>query len=103
MRKSKKLSTVDKRYAQREHFKKRMFERYGITVNRTLYRDMVNMVQRSDGIFLGQQSNRLKVWRLFVHDQHITIVYDSIRKELVTATPPEEPVVFRGESLERCQ
>jgi hypothetical protein len=78
-----------KTYCQREHFKRRLWERYGLSINRHEYRDIVVAIQSNQFAFLERESNRVTIWLGIVQGVHVPIVYDSMRKTAVTALPSE--------------
>jgi predicted adenine nucleotide alpha hydrolase (AANH) superfamily ATPase len=101
MKKNKKsLAQRDKTYAQRIHFKNRVLERYGLNVNRHLYKEMVDLMKRGKGVFIEKQSSRTSVYFLYLEGKEaqeaaavgtkIKVVYDNKRKTLVTALPMED-------------
>lgn len=82
-----------KHRAQRAHAKRRLRERYGLTVNRHDLCALVSLIQGGQGRMVLRQSNRVTVWEVPFQDQLLRVVYDSLRHEIVTALPmtPEEP------------
>ncbi len=83
-----------KAHSQRTHFKKRALERYGVDVNRHLYREMVEMIQNGKAVFIERQTNRIAAFWLYLEKPPYTgvklrVIYDKERKTLVTALPPE--------------
>lgn len=82
-----------KEAAQIAHFKKRCKERYAINVNRSLYKDMVSLIGSNRAVFIEKQSNRVTVFWLYLEKEYegtrIKVVYDKIRKTLITALPLE--------------
>lgn len=100
MRKKTPLAQRDKTYAQREHFKRRIAERCGITVNRHTYRDIIEAIQDNRATFVEKQSNRISVWLLEVQGVQVKVVYDKQRKTLVTALTPEMDTNLRDELME---
>lgn len=95
---SRRRNKQTKTHTQRDHFKRRMMERYGLTVNRHEYRFMVEMIQNGEAEFIEKQSNRVSAFwlNLTVDDGvgnseivRVRVIYDKLRKTLVTALPPE--------------
>tara|TARA_Y100000310_G_scaffold209426_1_gene210050 strand:- start:8520 stop:8837 length:318 start_codon:yes stop_codon:yes gene_type:complete len=98
MRKKKKLATRDKTFAQREHFKKRAFERFGFEINRFIYGDMIDMIQNDHWAitFVEKQSNRVSVYEIYLWNDRfqldkmsIYVYYDKERKTLATCMTKE--------------
>jgi len=80
----------DKTLTQREHFKRRLRERYGISINRHEYRDVVEWIQQADySDCLEKQSNRVTVWLVPIQGTNVPVVYDKHRHTAVSALPPE--------------
>ena len=88
---------------QKNHFKKRLKERYGLTISNEGYRGIIQAIQTSSKVpvaynghvistiasYRARQSNRLSVYilRLQGIDGMIPVVYDRDRKTLVTTHP----------------
>lgn len=97
------MADIDKHMAQRLHFKKRMKQRYGIEVNKAMYNAFIKAIQTNSRVefeykghrlciaafFEKKTSNRASVFRIRFggYEGQIPVVYDKIRKELVTALP----------------
>ena len=78
--------------AQRGHFKRRIFERYGIQVNDGEYDYLVSRIRKNDKSvvsFLMKQSNRISVHLVKYKESEIVIVYDKIRQTLCTCLPSD--------------
>lgn len=83
---------MSKRDAQKSHFRRRVYERYSLSINEGEYDLLVSKIRKNDKevvTFLVKQSNRLTVHLLFYRNIEIVTVYDKLRKTLVTALPPE--------------
>lgn len=88
---------------QKNHFKKRLQERYGLTITNEGYRGIIQAIQTSSKVpvaynghvistiasYRAKQSNRLSVYALLLQgiDGIIPVVYDRERKSLVTTHP----------------
>lgn len=96
---------MSKATQQRSHFKRRVFERYSLTINDGEYDFLVSRIRKNDKTvvkFLTKQSNRVSVHLLMYKDHEIVVVYDKERKSLVTALPevckdPEQIYYFLEE------
>jgi hypothetical protein len=82
-----------KQSAEYLHAKRRALERYGVRLDKDSYLKLCRAIQEGNGTFLGRQSHRLTVWRLNVPNGdgcvQIPVVYDKLRKRIVTCLPPE--------------
>jgi len=76
--------------AQFAHTARRLSERFDICMGKQLYGHFVRLIQEGSAEFVRKQSNRVTIWRT-VHEEHgIILVYDKIRKTIVTAMPDKE-------------
>lgn len=93
---------MDKAIAQRVHFTKRMKERYGVTVTTNLYYYIIKLIKEGKAIHKRSQSLRLTVHYVklklpnYSDEIIIPIVYDNIRKSLVTALPSENSILTKS-------
>lgn len=85
MRKKRLLTERYKTYAQREHFKKRLFERFGLTINRYKYKEIVDKIQNNQAKRIETQSRRLTLYLVEIQGIPVKVVYDHQRKTVVTA------------------
>ena len=101
--KSKALSSKNKSYAQRDHFKKRLQERYGLAINADSYKAILEAIDTGNRVavvlnghtlnlvasYRASQSKRVAVWALILGgiSEPIPVAYDTIRKELITTHP----------------
>lgn len=97
----KKTKRPDKEICQRAHFKKRLFQRFGIVVNKESYRTIVDgivtgspfemkvgeQLMRFIASYRGRQSHRVSIFHLWnvETDMRIPVAFDKQRQELVTA------------------
>lgn len=84
----KKKKSLSKIKAQRVHFKRRVDKRFGIEINRHKHREIVQTIQNGKAKLVGRQSNRLTVWMVEIQGSEVKVVYDKLRKTLVTAMTP---------------
>lgn len=82
---------VNKTKSQRLHAKRRALERYGISLNRKRYREIVADIQAGRGEFIERRSHRISVWKVKIAGELVRVVYDKIRKTIVTVLPREDP------------
>lgn len=76
-----------KKLAQRIHAKKRLEERYGLTVNRKELREIISLIQGGNACFLERKSTRVTKWQLQYKGRDIIALYDKNRKNLITVLP----------------
>jgi len=75
---------MNKKQAQIQHAKRRCAERLGVVISRKDIKDMVNRIQQGDGEFVRKQSNRVTLWKMDIAGQEATVVYDKLRKTIVS-------------------
>lgn len=80
-----KLKKLDKAMCQKEHFKNRMKERFGISVNRIDIKEISNLVNEKNKVL--DVTKREKHYKIKFKEKEIIIVYDEKRKVPVTAYP----------------
>lgn len=73
--------------SQTQHFRQRLFERYKMVINESQIKTIVSLIQKGKGKLLEKQSNRVKKYSVPFEDKNIVVIYDSIRKTLVTVLP----------------
>lgn len=88
--KNKKHPRKDK--GQRIHFKKRLFERYGLNINREEMTDLVKQITDGKAYFVRKSTNRISIFIVTYQGKEITVAYDKGRKQVVSAIPSEERV-----------
>lgn len=77
----------DKTQTVKEHFKRRMYERWGILLKNGQEQGIVSLIQEGKAKFVGRQSNRVTVWNVPYLGMTIPMLYDSLRKQMITALP----------------
>lgn len=85
----------DKAAAQLFHAKRRLLERYGITLRVREIRGLAERIrtrkkapEETRPTFVVRQSLRLTVWALQHNGTPLVVVYDKLRNTIVTALPP---------------
>ena len=91
----KKLLTSDKRYAERRHAQSRALERYNLVFNKEVRRNMITAIQASRAHLIERQSLRLALYIVEWDSKEYPVMYDNIRKEIVTFIPKEDDRVRR--------
>ena len=66
------------------HFRKRSLERVGMIVDE---QDLIRKIQKQELEFVYSQSLRRKVYRVEFLKQKFLVIYDKIRKQLITIFP----------------
>jgi len=79
-----------KKYAQREHAKRRALQRFGLTISSEDLKQIVKDIQDQKARFLRRESTRITVWEIDFRNKNLTVVYDNKRKEIVTFLPDGE-------------
>jgi hypothetical protein len=97
MRTKRRNRKKDKTHCQREHFKRRVRERYGINVNRHLYRLFLEKIWNGESEMVERQSHTRSVHRIMTFYGPMYVVYDSLRKEFNTALPYDETRLYYKE------
>jgi len=78
---------MEKKYAQRIHFKRRLLERYNIKCNKFLYRSFIDQIQGGKAKKLLEESNTRSIFEIYYDGEPIWVVYDNARREMRTALP----------------
>lgn len=88
-RRSGKRATRTKAAAQREHAKRRFWERHHLDVSDADLARMVHLIQTGKAEFRERQSNRVSVWDVMFEGRPRRVAYDGHRHEIVTVLLPE--------------
>ncbi|HMZ78101.1 MAG TPA: hypothetical protein PLL06_00275 [Acidobacteriota bacterium] len=80
---------ISKAKGQRYHAKERALERYGLVLTRAVYREWVKLIQSHKATFVSRTSCRLTKFIVHWQGQDFPVVYDSVRKAIVTVLPNE--------------
>ena len=81
------MQEVSKGYCQRIHAKRRAFERYGLTVNKEMSKNIVRRIQSGEALFIGKKSRRVSNFSVIVGGVECIVGYDSSRKNICTFLP----------------
>ena len=79
---------MSKKKNQRFHARVRARLRYDITFGREARSALVKSIQSGKAIFLSASSNRAKSFAVNYEGSWYPVVYDNLRKEIVTFLPP---------------
>lgn len=71
----------NKKKAVKKHFFRRSLERVGVLLDEN---DLIRKIQNHELEFVERQSNRKTVFRLEYNGQKYRIVYDKVRKQIIT-------------------
>ena len=71
------------------HFKMRMLERYGEEVFNSDIDNIIAAISRGESKFIRKQSRTHSSHQVMFRDKLIQVVYDKVRKSLVTVLPPK--------------
>ena len=69
---------------QRKHAAGRARARLGITIGKKETQDIIRSIQSGKAKFLRKRSNRVSTFEVTVRDDPVIVVYDRIRKTIVT-------------------
>lgn len=69
------------------HAQRRALERFGIDYTREMRNALVGDIQTMRGEFLESKSNRISIWAVDYKDKTYAVVYDKIRREIVSFLP----------------
>jgi hypothetical protein len=81
---------MSKKDWERRHTKRRVMERYGLTVNRCVRIQMVKQIQKGTGKFVERRSKARTVWYVKIGNDYVKVVYDKDRHEILTALPQKK-------------
>jgi hypothetical protein len=83
----------NKSESQVVHALRRAAERYGLELNESTYRELVNRIRKpgrkgnKPAILVERQSLRVSVWDIDLDGKMVRVVYDRTRKNIVTFLP----------------
>jgi len=83
---------MNKKKAERIHSKRRAKERYNLDLTQDIRDRLRGKIKKQKGKFLYRKSLRVSVWEVEHENKLYKIVYDKLRKEIVTFLPNEEVV-----------
>ena len=71
--------------AQREHAKKRFFQRYGVEYTKNVKQYMIKQIQKGGNAdLILRQSHRVSLYYVRWKGQRFPVAYDKQRKEIIT-------------------
>ena len=75
--------------SQKEHAYRRLKQRFGIILTDELHKEFIKKIISSEGKFVEKQSCRVSVWDVKYEGQTIRLVYDKVRKVIITCLSEE--------------
>jgi|FLYL01.1.fsa_nt_gi uncharacterized alkaline shock family protein YloU len=67
------------------HAQRRFWGRHNIELTKELHAELVAQIRAGAATLLERQSARVRLYLVNVHGKEIPVVYDRIRKQIVTA------------------
>lgn len=89
-RRTRKACRSSKRAAQYEHARRRAMNRFGLKLTKQIHNEIVSKIYLNGSTLVEKQSNRISVHDVEVGDETYRVVYDCVRKVLVTFLYHEE-------------
>ncbi|CAH0348160.1 hypothetical protein [Aquabacterium sp. CECT 9606] len=75
-------------HAERSHTKRRLAERYGLHVSSDDIFQMAKAIAHGQGTLIAHQNRRVDHWQLVYQGQPLRLVFDRLRRSIITALPP---------------
>ncbi|HVH77971.1 MAG TPA: hypothetical protein VM782_01155 [Stellaceae bacterium] len=72
---------------ERRHAMQRASERYGLTLDRKLHKEILDKIQRGHCRLIQRQSLRVAIYDITLPEATVRVVYDRKRHELVSFLP----------------
>lgn len=70
------------------HLRRRIKQRYGITINRKKYNGLCRQIKESRSIFLGRQTTSRTVHQINLDGRKLIVVYNTHHNNIVTVLHP---------------
>jgi hypothetical protein len=80
---------ASKKKSQRDHFQKRSIQRIGSFIQKSEIERIINEIKANKTIHIGRLSNRVSAHGIEISGETVIVLYDKIRKELITVLPKE--------------
>lgn len=71
----------------KKHFRRRFRERFGIDVHKDLYEKIIKQIRTGKAELVERKSNRVKLYKVVIDETEYQVIYDKLRKTLVTVFP----------------
>lgn len=85
----KKKIKYSKRTSQIKHAQKRFKHRYGITLSKEQYNDMLAQIHQGKAEFICKDTHRISKFWVMIEGMRVPVVYDRTRKSIVTVLLPQ--------------
>lgn len=79
-----------RKYMQRDHFYKRMSERFNIHITKNELSNLKAQITSDKSIFIEKTSNRVSLHGVKFDNTLLIVVYDKNRNNLVTVLPKDD-------------
>lgn len=79
-----------KKKSQKKHAKRRAFERYGIVLNEDELKQIASYIRKGKADLIRKRSNRVSVYMVRWKDKSYPVVYDRLRRTIVTFLPERQ-------------
>ncbi|MFA5195843.1 MAG: hypothetical protein WC401_08620 [Bacteroidales bacterium] len=73
----------------RVHARQRAIQRYGVNISNKKRKEIINMIHSGVGKFVRRRSVRVTEWEIPLGGEIFRVLYDKIRKDVVTFLPPK--------------
>jgi hypothetical protein len=80
--------------AERAHTKQRLAERYGLDASSAEIFQMAKRIAHGHARFIERQSRDIGRWHLDHRGQVLRLVFDSRRRSILTALPPQDSAAY---------
>lgn len=70
-----------------KHFSRRASERLGFAITKATHQDIIDQIQNDKGYLVEKQSNARSIWEVKIADQKCEVIYDKLKKRLITVLP----------------
>ena len=91
------MKRFPKKRNQRYHAEIRSFQRFGFVID---VDEAIRDIQQGRAKFLFRQSNRVTAWEISQKGERIVVIYDKMRKMIVTTLPKEALEIKRNMEYE---
>lgn len=84
----KKRKPLTKKQSERIHFKRRLYQRFGLKISRNDYRQIIKQIKLNDkAVYLNSRTSRHNIK---FKGYNFDVIYDRKRKEVITVLYTEE-------------
>ncbi|MDO8640845.1 MAG: hypothetical protein Q7R33_04825 [Nitrosarchaeum sp.] len=97
------MKRTSKLYAQHVHFQRRMIERQGTFLDPQSVIAIIRKIQSGESLHLRTQSNRVTIKGVKHNEKWFVVVYDKLRKSLVTILPETNGYYKKLQNIENSK